>query len=387
MPSPTFPGYPRPRGRAGVRNYLLVLPTTAAASPVAARIASLSPPATPLLHEHGENELREDAERTRTLLVGVCTNPNVAAVLVVGFGDDMLSARELAEEIQDTGGRPARWITVAQAGGAARAVSQGVALVEELRSRISQERTPVPVSDLCLGAKCGGSDYTSGLASNPALGQAVDRLIALGGSSVFCETPEIIGAEHLLARRASPEVASRLLACTARYEEAVARAGVDMRGGNPAPGNMAGGLTTLEEKSLGCVAKAGSTPLRGVMDYAAPVPGPGLYFMDSPGNDLESVTGLVAAGCQIVAFTTGRGTPTGHAAAPVLKLCANPETSRRMADNIDVDLSPVLSGEESLPEAGERILAAVFRVAAGELVKAEILGHREFSISRVAWTL
>jgi altronate dehydratase large subunit len=247
---------------------------------------------------------------------------------------------------------------------------------------------PIPFSELIVGVKCGGSDATSGLASNPALGVAADHLIAAGGGIVIGETTEIIGAEHVLAARcASQETSDELYHIVNRFEKEVERMGADMRGGNPSPGNIAGGLTTIEEKSLGCISKCGTAPIKGVIEYSSEIPKHGLYFMDSPGNDIECVSGMAAGGAHIVCFTTGRGTPTGAAVVPVIKITGNKRMFERMSDNMDIDVGDMLAGTLSLEEAGQSIWQEIKDVANGKLTKAEILGHQEFSINRIGPSL
>ena len=235
-----------------------------------------------------------------------------------------------------------------------------------------------------LSVKCGGSDYTSGLASNPVVGRVADRLVDVGGAVVLGEIAEIMGAEHLLAARASsPEAAAHLLRVVNRVEAEAIALGLDIRGTQPSPGNIRGGLTTIEEKSLGATHKAGErTRLEEVVPYAARVSKPGLTVMDTPGLDVESVTGMVGGGAQVVVFTTGLGTPTGNPIAPVIKITGNARTAQGMADNIDLDVSGVMSEEESLDAAADRLFDEVLDVASGRPTAAERLGHREFAIHR-----
>lgn len=382
----TFLGYRRSNGNIGIRNHVVVIPTSIEANHVASRIQRLVPGAIALPHEHGVVQTEMDIRRTFRILCGVGANPNVFAVLVIGVHEsDAVPASALAHAIAATG-QPVEVLLISQVGGTLKAIQSGVAIASKWVQEAEQvSREPVGVEALLVGSKCGGSDATSGLACNPALGSAMDRLVRAGGRVVFSETTEIIGAEHILAgQTVSREVADKLLACVARFEDAVNQSGADMRGGNPSPGNIAGGLSTIEEKSLGCISKAGTTPLCGVVEYGEPIVGRGLYFMDSPGNDIECVSGMIASGAHIVCFSTGRGTPTGSPVVPVIKLCANPLTSTKMADNIDVDASDVLSGRTSIDEMGLLIYEHILQVASGRVVRAEMYGHREFSINRIA---
>ncbi|MFS0634328.1 UxaA family hydrolase [Mesobacillus foraminis] len=384
----TFKGYRRPNGKVGIRNHLLLLPTVVCANQVVNRIQQQVPGSVAIPHQHGCSQVGEDKERTHKVLVGMGKNPNVGAVLVVSLGCEVMNAEQIRDEIAETG-KPVIWIDIQDEGGSVNTIEKGTELAKELLQQI--ENIPyesVPLSELIVGVKCGGSDATSGLCSNPALGRASDLMIAEGGSIVMGETTEIIGAEHLLAEKAvHDDVKKKLYDSIARFEREIERMGVDMRGGNPSPGNIEGGLSSIEEKSLGCISKAGTAPLQGVIDYANEIPGAGFYFMDSPGNDIECVSGMAAGGVQLVCFTTGRGTPTGNPIVPVIKISGNEVMARRMADNIDVDTSPVLQGTESLQQAGERIFNEIVTVASGQETKAEILGHQEFSISRIGISL
>jgi altronate dehydratase large subunit len=245
-------------------------------------------------------------------------------------------------------------------------------------------RQPCDVSSLVLSLKCGGSDYTSGLASNPALGRVADRLVAMGGSAVLGEIAEMMGAEHLLAARArAPHIGQRLIQLIDRVEGEARALGLDIRGTQPSPGNIRGGLTTIEEKSLGAAQKGGEqSTLEDVVPYAGAITRRGLTVMDTPGLDVESVTGMVGGGAQVVVFTTGLGTPTGNPIAPVIKITGNARTARQMADNIDLDVSGVINEGEPLDAAADRLFDLVVAVSSGQQTAAERLGHREFAIHR-----
>ncbi|WP_309118852.1 UxaA family hydrolase [Paenibacillus sp.] len=384
----TIMGYERANGDIGIRNHLLIIPTVICSNQVCSRIAQLVPDAVAIPHQHGCSQIGSDKDRTFDVLAGTGKNPNVGAVLIISLGCEVVDPVALAEEIKKTG-KPVEWFDIQSAGGSVKAIQHGADIARRLKAQLDAEKkVPVPLSKLKVGVKCGGSDATSGLASNPALGGAADALIAHGGGIVIGETTEIIGAEHVLAERCeTPETKEKLYEIVDRFEKEVERMGADMRGGNPSPGNIAGGLSTIEEKSLGCISKCGTAPIRGVIEYAEDIPEGGLYFMDSPGNDIECVSGMAAGGAHIVCFTTGRGTPTGSAVVPVIKITGNRRMFERMSDNMDVDVSGMLTGEMSLEEAGDAIWKEIVEVAGGKLTKAEILGHQEFSINRIGPSL
>ncbi|SHE10031.1 D-galactarate dehydratase [Chlamydia abortus] len=384
----TFMGYRRANGEAGIRNHLLIIPTVICSNQVCSRITQLVPDTVAIPHQHGCSQIGADKERTFNVLAGTGRNPNVGGVIIVSLGCEVVDPIALAEAIKVTG-KPVEVFDIQSVGGSVKAIQHGTELAKRMRQELDrQEKVEIPLSELKVGVKCGGSDATSGLASNPALGVAADRLIQQGGSIVIGETTEIIGAEHVLAGRCrTPEISEQLYHIVNRFEKEVERMGADMRGGNPSPGNIAGGLTTIEEKSLGCISKCGTAPIEGVIEYAEQIPGQGLYFMDSPGNDIECVSGMAAGGAHIVCFTTGRGTPTGSAVVPVIKITGNKQMYERMTDNMDVDVSDMLTGTLSLEEAGERIWEEIQEVSRGKLTKAEILGHQEFSINRIGPSL
>ena len=385
MTAPTFLGYPRPDGRVGTRNYVLVVPTVICSSVVTERIAAARPDAIVALpHLAGCGQIGPDLLATHDTLAAYCEHPNVGAVLVVALGCEQVVAQRLADTAR-AAGKPVEVVAIQQEGGTVRTIDAGVRLARALADRIAATpRVPCSLTTLTLALKCGGSDYTSGLAANPVLGRVADRLVAMGGSTVLGEIAEIMGAEHLLAARATqPDVARRLLRVIDRVEAEAMALGLDIRGTQPSPGNIRGGLTTIEEKSLGATYKGGDTsPLQDVVPYAARITRTGLTVMDTPGLDVESVTGMVAGGAQVVVFTTGLGTPTGNPIAPVIKITGNARTAQRMADNIDEDVSGVLTADETIDAAADRLLASIVEVASGRPVTAERLGHREFAIHR-----
>ncbi|QRV17947.1 UxaA family hydrolase (plasmid) [Haloterrigena salifodinae] len=381
----TFSGYRRDDGRIGVRNRVAVLPTSVAASAVADRIATDGGPrvtATP--HQMGTEQPEPARRRTERVLAGIGRNPNVGGALAVELGTEAADASAIADEIA-AGDTPVETLSIRDAGGTRGAVERGREAIDSLLEEAARARLEsADASELVFGVECGGSDATSGIAANPAVGNACDRLVEAGGTSCFSETPEFIGAEHILAERCVDEsVRERLLECVDRRESVADLMGVDLRGTQPTPGNQEGGLTTIEEKSLGAIAKGGTTPIRDVVDYADPLPvGGGLVVMDTPGYDVESVVGKVAGGAQVIAFTTGRGSTTGNPIAPVIKVTGNPQTAKRMANNMDVDASTVLDGE-SVEAVGERVYETLLAVADGARTEAERRGMAEFAINEL----
>jgi len=381
----SFLGYRRPDGRVGVRNHLLVVPTVICASVVSERVAAaVAPVGTALPHTAGCGQLGPDMHTTHDTLAAYCGHPNVGAVLVLALGCEQVVAQRLADAARGAG-KPVQMLAIQSEGGTVRTERRAIAIARELAADLARvERVPCDLSSLILSVKCGGSDYTSGLASNPALGRVADRLVELGGAAVLGEIAEIMGAEHLLAARAPErETAGKLLRVINRVESEAMALGLDIRGTQPSPGNIRGGLTTIEEKSLGATHKGGEhTPLVDVVGYAAPITKRGLTVMDTPGLDVESVTGMVGGGAQIVVFTTGLGTPTGNPIAPVIKITGNTRTAVSMADNIDLDVSGVLENRETIEGAAARLFDEVLAVASGKETATERLGFREFAIHR-----
>lgn len=384
-----FLGYPRPNGKVGVRNHLAIIPSVFCANLVAEKIAAQVQGAVAMPHPLGCSQVGEDLEITARTLKALGRHPNVAAVLVVGLGCERLQPGEVAQAIASSG-RPVETIVIQDEGGSLKAIERGSAIARTMASDVFQQRSEsVPVSELVVALKCGGTDATSGLAANPAVGVAADQVVRLGGSTILSEVTELLGTEHILAQRAvSPEVAERVYAVIAKMEAKLGEKTSDdkfrHRGALISTGNFDGGVSTVVEKALGGVRKGGTAPLSGVLEYAEELKGKGLFLMDSPGHDAEVVTGMVAAGAQIVLFTSGRGTPTGFPIAPVIKITGNSETYRRMIDNIDINAGPVIEGRATLAEVGNEIFREIIAVASGKRTKAELLGHHElFAITRV----
>jgi altronate dehydratase large subunit len=373
-------GYRRPDGRWGVRNHVLVLPLHSAANLAAERIAEGIAGAVAVGHQWEAAADDPDRERIAATLAGFAANPNCYATVLVGIQKTDLAVAEAAVR---RGGR-VELIAMADNRGTTGTIAAARPLVERLVSQAADlRREPMPASGLVLGLECGGSDALSGITANPALGVASDLLVAAGGTSILAETPELIGAERLLAARAvTPEVGRRVIEVITGFEEAIRDLGVDVRGAQPTPGNQAGGLTTIEEKSLGAAKKGGDSPVAGVVDFAEPPRRPGLHIMDTPGHDIEQMVGMVAGGANLAAFTTGRGTPTGSAITPVLKIATNTAIFDRLAGDIDLNAGAILDGTETLASMGRLIYRRLLAIANGDLTSSERRGNKEFAISR-----
>lgn len=380
----SFQGFRRNDGTVGTRNYLLVISTVVCANQVALNIANSVENTVSITHQLGCGHLGADFMRVFSTLVGFGRNPNVAAVLVVGLGCENIPAKLVAGEIAKSK-KPVQYINIQDEGGTIKATQKGIEILIDLSKDVSEfEREKCDLSELILGLECGGSDATSGIVGNPAVGIASDMVVKAGGTVILPEATEWIGAEHLLARRAvNEELGNKIYAVVDKYISKVLSLGIDIRGSQPTPGNIEGGITTIEEKSLGTICKGGNSPIQGLLEYGERPPGKGLYLMDEPGLDVESITGLAAAGSQLITFTTGVGTPVGSPIVPVIKVTGNHHTFEKMNDNIDIDVSSILEGEETLTQAGERIFEEILEVASGKRTKAEILKNREFAIYRV----
>jgi altronate dehydratase large subunit len=372
-----FLGYKRPDGKMGVRNHVIILPSVVCASEVCNAIARNVKDTISIPHPHG-------CAQTARTLIGIGRNPNVAAVLVVGLGCEVVDPSLIASKIGESN-KLVKSLVIQEVGGTRKTVKEGIKIVKQMCSYASRfKREKVGLDSLIFGVECGGSDACSGLSANPALGVTSDLLIKEGGTVILSETTESIGAEHILAKRAvNRSVRKKIFEIVKRTEMRALSLGLDIGKANPAPGNYAGGITTLEEKSLGCVMKGGTGKIMEVLEYAEVPAQKGLILMDTPGHDAESVTGLLAGGTQIVAFTTGRGNPMGSPIAPVIKIATNSYLYSKMKDNMDINAGEIITGNKSIQEIGEKIFHEVIRVASGKLTKSEILGHREFAINRI----
>lgn len=292
----------------------------------------------------------------------------------------------VVKAIEERTNKPLKQVIIQEVGGTLKAVDMAVRYAKEMAAEASVlQKEEFPLSELIVGTECGGSDPTSGLAANPVIGEMSDRIVAAGGTSILSETTEFIGAEHILARRAAtPEVHDRIFEIVHRYEVALRLVGEEVREGNPSPGNKAGGITTLEEKSLGYIHKGGHSPINAVYDYAKQVESKqGLVIMDTPGNDPASVAAMVAGGAQVIVFSIGRGSPVGHPIAPVVKVTGNKITFANMEDNIDFCAAPLIYGEKTVEQLGTDLLNMVVDTACGKQTKAEALGFVETAIARI----
>jgi altronate dehydratase large subunit len=381
----TFYGYKRPDGKIGIRNHVLILPASVCASDTARIIASQVSGAVSFVNQNGCAQIGKDLVHTMDILAGFAANPNVYGTIIVSLGCETCQANIVGDAIRKLTNKPLFTVIIQQEGGTIKAAEKGVRYAKQLVQDASAvQRIQVSVSELMLGTECGGSDPTSGIAANPLVGSLSDRLVELGATSILSETPEFIGAEHILAKRAkSPEIGQRILDIVRRYEDSLKAVGEEVRKANPTPGNKAGGITTLEEKSLGCIHKGGRTPVNAVYDYAKQVAEKGLVIMDTPGQDPSSVAGMVAGGSQIVVFTTGRGSPMGNPIAPVIKITGNKGTFESMGDNIDFDASDLIYGPKTMETLTDDLLKLVVDTANGRLTKAESLGINEISVMRV----
>ncbi len=388
----TFAGYLRADGRVGTRNYLAVLSSVNCSATVARYIADSFRDedvkaefpnvdgVVSLTHSTGcgQSIKGEGLTLLRSVMAGYATHPNVSGAVLVGLGCEINQIADLLDAHGLARGPGLQTMTIQDSGGTKVTVERGIAMIKEMLPEANKAvRSTVPVGQLTLGLECGGSDGYSGITANPALGAAADLLVRHGGTAVLSETPEIYGAEHLLTRRAvSREVGEKLIALIRWWEAYTARNGSELDN-NPTPGNKAGGLTTILEKSLGAVAKGGTMNLSGVFNFAEKINTKGFVFMDSPGYDPVSITGQVASGANIVCFTTGRGSVYGCKPAPSLKLATNSPMYQRMSDDMDVNCGEILDGSTTVQEKGEQIFQLILDTASGKPSKSEELGFGE----------
>ena len=385
---PTFLGYQRADGRVGTRNYIAVVAASNCAAHTAEMIAAsyadekLPPNVDGIVaFPHGEgcgHSIGPDTDQLQRTLAGVLDHPNVSGAIILGLGCEVNQIDHYLGSNAPGGGN-LTGMTVQASGGTRGTVDHARREIKQMIDRAAAEqRVETSASKIILGLNCGGSDSFSGITSNPALGVCSDMLVEIGATTVLAETPEIFGAEHLLVKRArNREVAERLLAIIEKYKTYLRRFGGSFDD-NPSPGNKEGGLTNILEKSLGAVAKAGTAPMADVVDYAERVKTRGFVFMNTPGYDPVSLTGLASGGVNLIAFTTGRGSAIGFPTIPVIKISSNSHTYRRMMDNMDLNAGRIADGEATVPQVGREIFDLVLRVASGQQTCSERLGHKEF---------
>ena len=375
----TFLGYERANGEVGIRNEVWIIPTVGCVNKVAKRLAELTG-AIHLEHPYGCSQLGDDHSTTQKILAALVRHPNAGGVLVLGLGCENNNIEAFKRVIGEYDGERVRFLNTQDV---TDEIDEGVRIINELKAYAAKsERRPIPISRLKIGLKCGGSDGYSGITANPLVGRLTDRLVSYGACCALTEVPEMFGAEHLLMKRAaSREVYDKTVDMINGFKDYFLASGQPIYE-NPSPGNKAGGITTLEEKSLGCVQKGGSAEVVDVLGYGEGITKPGLSLIDGPGNDIVAITNLAAAGVHLILFTTGRGTPLGSV-VPTVKISTNRELAKRKPSWIDFDSSPTLYGEE-LTDA---LIDCVIDVASGKATKSEENGYREIAIFKTSITL
>ncbi|MDL2253862.1 UxaA family hydrolase [Ruminococcaceae bacterium OttesenSCG-928-I18] len=382
-----FYGFKRTDGKVGVRNHVLILPTSVCASDTTRIIASQAAGAVTFNNQNGCSQTGPDQQFTMDVMAGFASNPNVYGTVVVSLGCENCQMNLVVDAIRERTDKPLETFIIQEIGGTLKTIELAVRAANTMaEAASSQKREQADISQLILGTKCGGSDPTSGLAANVLLGEVSNRLVAAGGTSILSETPELIGAEHILAARAkTPQVKERIYEIIYRFEDYLRKVvGEEARESNPTLGNIASGITTLEEKSLGCIHKAGSAEIMAVYDYAKPVVDKGLVIMDAAGHDPSCVAALVAGGAQVVIYTTGLGTPLGNPISPVIKITGNRFTHEKMCENIDFECSDLIYGKKTLQQMGAELMEEMLQTVGGKLTRAEALGYMEIAIDRIS---
>lgn len=372
-----FYGYKREDGTVGSRNHVAIIPSVMCANDVAEAIVRNVNNTRGYFHHQGCCQLEPDLDIVTDTLISLGKSPNVGAALIVSLGCEGTDTKKLYNAIKATG-KPVDVTFIQELGGFSRATAEGTSKAQKLSQIIgSQERTTVDLSNLTVSIKCGASDTTSGMASNLVIGYIADKIVDLGGTVVFGEVTEFLGAEHILAERAiNKEVSQKIYDIVDDLEKRANAVGVDMRKGQPTPGNIAGGLSSIEEKSLGAIVKSGHRPIQGVLEYPESIDGKkGLWIKDTPGREPEILTGMAATGAQLMLFSTGRGAPQGFPTMPVIKICGNPITYERMIDDMDINAGRVITGEKSVEEVGEEVFEFMLKVLSGTPTKNEAIGY------------
>jgi altronate dehydratase large subunit len=374
-------GYERENGRKGIRNLIVVQAAADNVNPLARQLAARNPGVVFLPASYGRGQMGRDFDITLRAMAGLASHPNVAECLIVSFEPE---SSERIAQLAKANGRSVTTLSFLEAGGVEPSLEKGTEILRNMKAKAGHlKRVPLSINELVVGLECGGSDTTSGLFGNPALGQFTDLLVDEGGTAIFSEPVECLGAQDLLRKRAaSPKVAERLIETVEAYNSLAKEHGVDLAGTNPTPDNLAGGLTSIEEKSLGALAKTGTRPIMGVLGYAEPAPAPGVWMMDAPAAAVENITALAAGGAQVICFVTGSCNPSGHPIAPTIKISANPATVSRMPSHLDVGLAEMAQSEMDMGQARTKIAENLKRVINGALTAAEKLDYLETNISR-----
>ena len=367
-----FRGYKRPDGKCGVRNHVMVLSSVSCANGVVNAIGREVPEVKAITHPEGCGRGIADVEITSRTVSGLCKNPNVAAVLIIGLGCEFMKAPQVADQIEGSG-RPVKSLVIQELGGTKKTTAKGVEIARNMLAEAgSLEREECGWDKLVLGLECGGSDALSGVTANPLVGVAADWLVGQGGTVILSETTEMIGTEDILSRRAATtEIGEKVYGLIKDHRNFVKDALGPFASMVISPGNVEGGLSNITEKSLGCIIKGGTSPVTEVIDYGAEPSARGLVIMDTPGSDVFSLTGMAAGGAQIMVFTTGRGSPVGFPIVPVVKDASNSEMFNTMEDDMDVNAGRLLEGV-NIRDAGDDLVGLLKRVAEGEQPKAEI---------------
>jgi altronate dehydratase large subunit len=379
-----FMGYERPRNKVGIRNKIAIIPSVVCVNHIAERIASKVDQAIAIRHPLGCGQFGPDFNNTLRTLAGLGSNPNIYGTIIIGLGCENLKSKLLAKNIKRSK-KPVEFFDVQDIrGGSIAAIEHGVKIASQMKDDADElVREPFDFSNLTVGLECGGSDSISGITANPAIGIVSDKIVELGGTSILPEFTEWIGTEHLLIERAiNQEVATKIHETLTGFIDNLKNIGIDFLGVQPTPGNIEGGLSTIEEKSLGNIAKSGKAPIQGLLDYSESPKDKGLWLMLEPGLDVESMTGLAAAGANVILMTTGRGSPCGNPVAPVIKLCGNPKTCEWMDRDIDIDASKILIGEVTMEGMGEIIWKKLKLTCNGQATHSELLGFNDLAIWR-----
>ena len=373
-------GYRRANGKCGARNLVAVIPSIVCANDVAQAIVRQVQGTVGYFHHQGCCQLPIDLKRVTDTLSALGQSPNVGAALVVSLGCEGTDHERLVEEIKASG-KPVEIIRIQELGGTSRAIQAGIDAAQRLVQQISNlQREECDISELVMSIKCGASDATSGMASNCVIGYVADKLVDAGATVVFGEVTEFIGGEWILARRAvggeDGPVGKKIYEIVNNLETRAKAIGEDMRGGQPTPGNIAGGLSSIEEKSLGAIVKSGHRPIQGVLDYCQKVTDEkGLWIKETPGREPEILTGMAATGAQVMMFSTGRGAPQGFPTMPVIKICGNPNTYERMQHDMDLNAGLIITGEKSIDQVGEEAYKMLLETLSGKMTKNESLGY------------